>query len=291
MSVSQNTNNYQANGTAQTYAGSSSSFGYGDNPSAFRLNAAGLFPGANSVLGDIANQVFNINFQGADGTPLSGDNDWRVRVTVSSKVKSILFNGNALMSQLSSMGGVVFPYTPEIAITHNARYNPTQLTHSNYSSYFYEGSEVASITIGAEFTVQNYAEGQYLMAAIQFFRSCTKMFWGSDNNAGAPPPLVFLDGYGQTYLPHVPCVVTSVGHTMPSEVDYMEIPIGRSVNAMTVGQLQSQVNSGGVVRLPTSSKLQITLQPVYSRNNLANNFTLSKYAQGAGAPNNRGGFL
>lgn len=287
MAASENTNNYQSNGAQSTFAGSSTSFGIGNDSSSFRLSAAGLLPGAASTTG----QVFNINFKNADGSSLSADADWRVRVTVSNKVKSILFDGNALMNPLSSLGGVVFPYTPTVSITHTARYSPNALTHSNYSNYFYEGSEVGLITINADFTVQNIQEGKYLMAAIQFFRACTKMFWGSEENAGAPPPMVFLDGYGQTYLPHVPCVVTSFSHTMPEEVDYMEISIGGSNSQVSLGTLQSQVNNGGTVRLPTLSKLQVSLQPMYSRNNLSNNFTLSKYARGSGAPNNTGGFL
>jgi hypothetical protein len=82
------------------------------------------------------------------------------------------------MYPLSQTSGVVFPYTPSITVNHRARYGVTPLTHANYASYFYEGSEVSSININAEFTVQNIEEGQYLAAVIQFFRTMTKMFYG-----------------------------------------------------------------------------------------------------------------
>ena len=200
---------------------------------------------------------------------------------------------SAILSPLAATSGVIFPYTPSLTVTHTAKYGSTPLTHSNYSSYFYEGSEVASISINGEFTVQNIKEGQYLMAVIQFFRTVTKMFFGADQNAGSPPPLVFLDGFGAAYLPHVPCVVTAFSHTMPGEVDYVSIPVGAKLNSTGL-QLPTTVNLGGPVRLPTSSTVNITLQPVYSRQNIARNFTLDRFSRGALIQNGNspiGGFL
>jgi len=119
------------------------------------------------------------------------------------------------------------------------------------------------------------------------------MFFGADQNAGSPPPLVFLDGFGAAYLPHVPCVVTSFSHTMPGEVDYVSIPVGASLSSAGL-QLPTNVNFGGPVRLPTSSTVNITLQPLYSRQNIARNFTLDRFSRGALIQNGNspiGGFL
>ena len=85
------------------------------------------------------------------------------------------------------------------------------------------------------------------------------MFFGNSSNPGNPPPMVFLDGYGDHYFPHVPCVVTQFSHTMPSDVDY--------------------VSSGGT-RVPTVSQFTIQLQPIYSKNNIAENFSLESFAAG-----------
>jgi hypothetical protein len=195
---------------------------------------------------------------------------------------SIFYNNpnNPILYPLSQTNGVVFPYTPSITITHNARYGTSQLTHSNYAAYNYEGSEVQSISINAEFSIQNIEEGQYLAAVIQFFRSCTKMFTGASQLAGTPPPMVFLDGYGPTYLPHVPCVVTSFSHTMPPEVDYVEVPVGAAVSGIS-GSAFNTDNFSARTRLPTLSTVALTLQPVYSRNNIAQNFTLENFSSGA----------
>jgi hypothetical protein len=85
---------------------------------------------------------------------------------------------------------------------------------------------VADITVSGDFTVQSVDEGQYLMAAVYFFRAATKMFFGQgEETVGNPPPMVFLDGYGSHYFPHVPCVITNFTHQLPNEVDYIQVPI------------------------------------------------------------------
>ncbi len=272
------------------------------NSSGARLAQAGLTAGATGLLKDIAGSVFNINFQNSDGSVISPENDWRVRVSMSSQVANLFYDNpaNTLMRPLNSQtgtSGVIFPYTPTVTLSHTARYGTQALTHSNYNSYFYEGSEIGAIQINGEFTVQNVREGQYLMAAIQFFRICTKMFFGRDEYAGSPPPLVFLDGYGDAYLPHIPCVVTQFSHTMQGEVDYVQIPIGVDIGSsgeLPVGRPSPSDSYGGIVRLPTSSTITINLQPVYSRKNIAENFTLENYARGLtiqGGNSTRGGFI
>lgn len=172
--------------------------------------------------------------------------------------------------------GVIFPYTPNVTITHTANYTPQKLTHNNYTNYFYDNSEVGPINVTGEFTVQNVNEGQYLLATIYFFRSITKMFFGQDQQAGNPPPIVYLNGYGQYYLPNVPCVCTSFSHTMPEAVDYIDVPEpGITYNPYVTNPV---LNS---TRLPTTSTITITLQPVFSRFSQSQRFSLNDFARGA----------
>jgi hypothetical protein len=298
-SPSNNSDNFTASGVTSTQgiadsAGPQTAVNQSD-PSAVRLAGAGLVSGASNALQDIAGRVFNFDFKAANGTPLAPEVDWRVRISMQPAAASLFYSNpnNPIMYPLVATNGLVFPYTPTVAMTHTARYGSSALTHSNYQSYFYEGSEVQSITISGEFTVQNIAEGQYLMAAIQYMRACTKMFFGGSALAGTPPPMVFLDGYGPAYLPHVPCVVTNFTHTMPSDVDYIDIPVGVSLQNVSGNQIVAS-NFAARTRMPTMSTLSITLQPVYSRNNIAKNFTLEKFNAGAlveGSTSNKGGFL
>lgn len=269
--------------------------GYGNNgglldqalnifdPSGVRRSVAGLFSGGASY-NMVGSAGINITSSAAQGQA----QDWRVRISLPN-ANSLFYKdqSNSLQSILARTNGVIFPYTPTVTVTHNARYQEQPLTHSNYKNYFYEGSDVSAIQIQGDFTVQNWDEGQYLLAAIYFFRSCTKMFVGNDPLAGNPPPIVFLDGYGDFYFPHVSCVVTSFSHTMPPDVDYIEIPYGGLVSG---GSITASTSTGQSVRLPTSSQITVTVQPVYSRKNSHDNFTLNKFSQG-GLLAGRGGFL
>lgn len=265
--------------------GSASSFW---DMSSIRKKAAGLFSGGAQTNRVTASPLVNTYSQGQPQPQ-----DWRVRISLAGREWTPLMDDadTSLLSPLTRTAetGVIFPYTPAITVAHNARYQEQALTHSNYKNYFYEGSDVGAITIAGDFTVQTVDEGQYLLSAIWFFRTCTKMsFGGNDksNNVGNPPPIVFLDGYGDFYFPHVSCVITNFTHTMSDSVDYIEIPVGGT--ATVASGYKSATNN--FVRLPTASQLSVTVQPVYSRDNIYKNFTLGKFANGKLLSNN-GGFL
>ena len=262
----------------------------GLNPSMSRQNVSGMYAYSTNTTGP--NLVVNYP---------QASYDWRVRVSLapnsnyfyndpSNRLLSPLVGevGNNITSAVvqavnglfggsgQTRVGVVFPYTPTVQVTHTANYGAQKLTHNNYTNYFYDNSEVQAISISGEFTVQNVNEGQYLLASIYFFRSITKMFFGNDAMAGNPPPIVYLNGYGQYYLPNVPCVVTSFSHTMPDSVDYMDIPEpGLTYNPNFTNPV---LNS---TRLPTTSTLTLTLQPVYSRLAQSQKFSLNDFARGA----------
>jgi len=274
--------------------GGTLSGGVGFNPFMNRQNVSSMFAYSNNTQGP----SLVVNYPQASY-------DWRVRVTlapgsnyfyndpsnnllsplrteVANNVTSAVVQGvNNLFGGFGGSGsqqrvGVIFPYTPSVTVQHLANYEPQKLTHNNYANYFYNNSEVSAITINAEFTVQNINEGQYLLAAIYFFRSVTKMFFGNDSFAGNPPPMVFLNGYGEYYLPNVPCVVTSFSHVMPDSVDYINIPEpGIAYNPTLTNPV---LNS---TRLPTHSTISVTLQPVYSRLAQSQGFSLNDFARGA----------
>lgn len=291
--ASYNSGGYSNDGSNTNYYNNSApSYNTSLDPTASRLSISGLIAGAaNTLLSGL-----NVSFLNNIGQ-VSAENDWRLRVSLSPNTP-ILYNdsNNLLLAPLRQTSGVVFPYTPQVQIQHTARYGSSQLTHSNYNSYFYEGSEVSAITISGDFTVQNVAEGQYLLSVIYFFRAVTKMFFGNDQYGlqGTPPPIVFLDGYGSHYLPHVPCVVTGFTHTMPADVDYVEIPVYQTISS-GVGSLITDIFGTGdtacPTRLPTQSQVSLTFQPIYSRRNIHRNFNVADFANGAliGDPTHRSG--
>ena len=248
------------------------------DPSALRLSQAGLLKGGGTAAKKTnAPVVYSDSVAGM----VSHDADWRIRITLGEKSKVLYRQPGAENNILAPLveTGVIFPYTPSITVSHQATYQPQKLTHANYQSYFYDSSEVQAIQITAGFTAQNITEGRYVLAMIHFFRSATKMFFGKSEFAGNPPPIVFLDGYGTHYFPHVPCVVTSFSHTMPPDVDYIAVPVDIS------SQKHTQVT-----RVPTDSQVVLTLQPVYSRANIHKNFSLEDFANGNLIKGN-GGFI
>ena len=236
------------------------------------------------------------------GVIKTGD-DWRLRVSLAPNSKVFYKSSNTgILNPLKATDGAIFPYTPAVSISHAARYAETKLTHSNYASYFYEGSEVSAVTISGDFTVQTVAEGRYLLAVISFFRSATKMWFGNQDQSsliGSPPPLLYLNGYGKNYFPNVPVLLTSFQHTMPADVDYIDIggDLGLTTKGPTTGTYgfkyggaagdttsastdTAHAESFGT-RVPTNSQISITLQPVYSRKRIHEQFNLDQFASGS----------
>jgi hypothetical protein len=222
------------------------------NPSLSRLNINGLVPGGFGKQGGMSPDIF---FGSADsGTgAITPDNDWRVRVTAA-PAGPFTFEGP--MTALASDRGVVFPYTPNLQINHNANYGSVAPTHSNYPSYFYQNSAVQAITISADFTAQDISQAEYVLGMIWFFRSATKMFYGGPKS-GNPPPIVYLDGYGEWHLPHVPCVVTSFSHTMPPNIDYIECIVANG----PITSITDNVASGDSVPQTVSTQPQPAPEP------------------------------
>ena len=121
-----------------------------------------------------------------------------------------------------------------------------------------------NVGITATFTAQDTTEANYLLAVIHFFRTVTKMFYGQDQLAGTPPPVLFLDGYGPYTFDHIPIVITSFDYSLPNDVDYISCTI--------LGDKQ---------KVPTTLSVNISCIPTYSRNKISNQFGLVNFSQGA----------
>jgi len=267
------------------------------NPVVSRLMNSGLLPGGGRQQ---ARTMAGPSVSFVEGSTGNGIRDWKVKISVSPNSGIFYQSGSGLLDPLRETNGVVFPYTPQITVSYQANYIPQKFTHSNYNHYAYENSEVQQITITAEFTAQNQDEANYVLACIYFFRAATKMFFAESPNSGNPPPLVFLNGYGNNYFKNVPCLVTAFSHTMPAEVDYIEAGVQSGsrdfgvdprdsgdasvaeyiYNSNQSYSARSAAGGGaGATRIPTISTLQISLQPVYSKSTLAQ-FNLEDFAQG-----------
>ena len=251
--------------------------------------------------------------------------DWRVRISLAPNANYLYKDPNILsgtagsrasvLFPLSLTDGVLFPYTPEITTAYRADYDNYSLTHSNYRGYFYKSSFVDAVNINADFTAQDTSEANYMLAMIHFFRSVTKMFYGKDQQAGAPPPMVYLHGLGQFQYNNHPCLVSQFNYSLPSNVDYLRAgsvvnlqqnllaqrprasiatnPISNAVNRLRnafgfVPQAGQQplpqpqsLSQPGVTYVPTKISIQLTLLPVQTRGQVSKEFNLKDYASGA----------
>ena len=250
-------------------------------------------------------------------TKQANNGDWRVRLSLAPGA-DYLYNAtpSGILQPLKNTGGVIFPYTPKITTSYNANYTPTDLTHSNYKNYFYQNSNVGEISIEAKFTAQDTNEAQYLLAVIHFFRSITRMFYGQDAQRGAPPPLVFLTGFGEYQFNQHPCVVSSFTYSMPDNVDYIRArsvningsnlltrrdrqtsptdPISGAIQRIANLFSSQGISPGAIVNrpapptlgqnnptyVPTSVDLSLRLLPMQSRRQVSQQFSLKGFANG-----------
>lgn len=195
--------------------------------------------------------------------------DWRVRLSLPNIPE---FLNSAMFTPLRYSGNaMVYPTTPQITVTHTANYNTLTPTHTNYPFLQYQNSQVEDISITGEFPVENESDGRYWIAAVHFLRSVTKMFYGSSTNLGAPPPIVYLSGYGDFIFNKVPCVVKMFSLDLRNDVDYIKVPIN--------GGFSTDNNSSSYSYVPVLSNLNITVQPIYSRDDVSQ-FNLDEFAKG-----------
>lgn len=233
-----------------------------------RLSNAGLQAGGSATVAPTDTASYG-------SSSINADDDWRVRISVGER--SGIFYKNAssgILTPLAGTNGVVFPYTPQISINYQNNYASQSVTHNLQPVRAYQNSEVSSISITGEFTAQTPEEANYVLAALHFFKSASKMFFGqadNKNNIGAPPPVLFLNGMGQHYFPNVTVLLTSFVHTMADDVDF------------TIAGWDNQT------RVPTTSSISLTLVPQYSRTRLAS-FNLDAFARGE-LINGKGNFI
>ena len=147
--------------------------------------------------------------------------DWRVKISVPSLST---YRTSKVLQPLANTGyNVVFPVTPNIQFVTSAMYDEESPVHSNYPFPSYIASKTEDITVSGSFPVQTQEDGLYWIAAVHFFRSLTKMFYGETSDKGAPPPVVKLNGYGSYVMNNIPVVITQMTFDLPNNVDYLQV--------------------------------------------------------------------
>jgi hypothetical protein len=168
-------------------------------------------PAGGEAIGDLVSAV----------SAFAGDanaNDWRVRLSLPNWSS---FRSSPVLKPLKEAGGLVFPFTPQISIKSGAKYSAEPVVHTNYPFNAFKNSDPGTIEITAPMNVEDAGQALYWIASVHYLRSIAKMFSGFDPKAGNPPPIVFLNGYGNYVFKNVPVAIQSFNCTLPNDCDYI----------------------------------------------------------------------
>ncbi len=193
------------------------------------IRSQGL-PAAGEIIGDVIGAISAFN----DIT----STDWRVRLSLPNWPS---FKSSPVLAPLAAAGGLVFPYTPEILISGGATYKEIDTVHTNYNFQGFKSSDPGTIQLSAPLNVEDATQGLYWIAVVHYLRSLTKMFSGADAKAGNPPPVVFLNGYGNYVFKNIPVVVTKFSIQLSKDCDY----IGVDVVGSAAGAIEGVTDSIG----------------------------------------------
>lgn len=168
-------------------------------------------PAAGEAIGDIGSAIASF---GGDANA----NDWRVRLSLP---KWTSFRNSPVLQPLKDAGGLVFPYTPQVTIKTGSKYASEPVVHTNFAFQAFKSSDPGTIEITAPMNVEDPEQALYWIASVHYLRSIAKMFSGNDPKAGNPPPIVFLNGYGNFVFKNVPVAIQSFSCQLPQDCDYI----------------------------------------------------------------------
>ncbi len=233
--------------------------------------------------------------------------DWRVRLQVpqGSPLETFFFDNNKLMAPLKSSRGIFWPLTPAMVIQHTANYNTMEQVHSNYPHFAYQNSQVDQMNIIGEFPVQNQDDAKHWVATINFLRTATKMFFGSDQeHKGSPPPILHLSGYGDHMFNKVPVIINTFNVELRQGIDYISTQQGFTPRASKNPEWDKELAELGIADgirqpkgttweqlayetyektsqtwAPTLSNISVLITPIYSRDSVKT-FSMHKFVRG-----------
>jgi hypothetical protein len=282
--------------------------------------AKNIFGEVGKIVKNVAVGAINSTWQRLTGSGIRGNSrltrasakwggrankkDWRVRLQVpqGSPLEGFFFDNNELLDPLKESRGFFWPLTPNMVIQHTANYNAMDQIHSNYPAQAYQNSQVDQMNILGEFPVQSSEDARYWVATVNFLRTATKMFFGSDQGLyglkGSPPPIMHLSGYGDHMFNKVPVVINTFNVELRSGIDYISTKQGEDhtkwkdlPHAEEFSMTDPDANVPQTWA-PTLSNISVLITPIYSRDSVKN-FSMSKFVKGQlnGKGRNEIGFI
>jgi hypothetical protein len=182
-----------------------------------------------------------------------------------------------ILNPLKDAGGVEFPFTPTIQISHQTSYGQYDVPGSNYQQQYYMNTPNPSISVTAMFAANSDEEARYTAAALHFFKTCTKSDFGATRQAtaGTPPPILKFNCYGSVHANNVPCVIRSFNYTLPEDTDYVDVSTGNET-----------------MSIPALLLVSLELAPQLTPKNVKDEFNIATFASGLALKGgNNGGFI
>lgn len=212
----------------------------------------GIGPGAEKMIPNKA-EVQTITTTGKSKV------DHRVRIRVPEEyISNNEVPGNSVLKKFN---GIIFPYTPQISFEYTANYQSQQPMHSNFALNFYQRSFMGNIQITADFTVQNDQDAAIYLGTVHLLSALTKMKFGNDRDAGAPPPVCRLDGYGTYMIKNIPISISNFRIDLQKNYDYY---------------LYTDRLNGQEAKVPIMSQINLTCVLMYSRREMQQ-FTVNDF--------------
>jgi len=260
--------------------------------------------GIGNIIKNVGQGIFNRTLGRLTGAGISSDSrivqarakwsgrgdkkDWRVRLQVPEGplTKFFDFDNNPIMNPLAESNGMFWPLTPAVVIQHSANYNAMDQVHSNFPHQAYQNSQVDSLNIIGEFPVQNSEDAKHWVATVNFLRTATKMFFGSEDGLdglkGNPPPIMHMSGYGDHMFNRVPVVINTFNVELRPGIDYIstkQTQVGYGEGRVDP-TLAAAVEAGeSQTWAPTLSNISVLVTPIYSRDSIKN-FSMKKFVNG-----------
>ena len=167
------------------------------------------------------------------------------------------------LSPLIATGGLIFPYTPHISVSGAANYTTQTPTQTNQDYKIYQNTPSQTFTISSSLTARSLEEAEYSASVMHFLSTIVKTRFGKSSDAGLPPPVMYLNGYGTFMFNMLPVIVTNYTYDLPEGVDY--------VNA-TIGNMTAKV--------PTLTTFSVTVV-VQNTPDKLNTFDIDQFAHGS----------
>lgn len=187
------------------------------------------------------------------------------------RVKDILKTkiGNDLLFHVCEESfGIIFPYTPQISgLGKTVTYESVDIPHSNLKFNQYKNTSSNDISLKAKFTADTLNNGLQMLSAVWFLNACSMSKFGKSegNDAGLPPPILYLSGYNKM-IDNIPVVITKFDYSLDDKLHYVKLDVQNKENL--------------TYWVPTELDITINLKVQPNLRKVYNQWSLNKYKSG-----------